>query len=63
MTEFQVTKDRRVFLNGIEIPGIYGFDIAVDAGKDPKIVLRVECDKISIDGYTDVFFKQKGSHS
>lgn len=61
MNSFLVTKNRRVFLDGHEIPGCLGFSVDVDAGKDPKVVLRVACESVSIEGYTDAWTTQKES--
>lgn len=49
---FEVTEDKRVILNGLEIERCTGFDISVDAGRDPEIRIRVSVDEIEIDGYT-----------
>ena len=61
MNAFRVTKDHRVFLDEREIPRCLGFNVDVDAGKDPEVVLRVACGSVTIDGYTDVWTKQKES--
>lgn len=50
--DFKVTKDHRVLLNGLEIPKCLGFQVVVEAGEDPEVVLRVSCKSVSIDGYT-----------
>lgn len=50
--DFKVTKDRRVLLNGFEIPECLGFQVIVEAGEDPEVVLRVSCESVSVDGYT-----------
>jgi len=53
--DFRVTKDRKVSLGDVEIPGCIGFDVHIEAGKDPEVVLRVSCGSVSIDDYTDVW--------
>lgn len=53
MNHFRVTKERKVFLDDIEIQGILGFNVAINTLEDPEVVLRVRCESISIDGYTD----------
>ena len=55
MNTFRVTKDRRVFLGDIEIQGCHGFDVIINAAEDPEVVLRVSCDSVTIEDYTDVF--------
>lgn len=55
MNNFRVTKDRRIFLDGIEIQRCHGFEVAVNAAEDPEVVLRVSCDSVTIEDYTDVF--------
>lgn len=57
--DFKVTKDHRVFLNGLEIPKCLEFQVVVAAGEDPEVVLRVSCKSVSIDGYA-VRLKQTG---
>lgn len=61
MRTFEVTRDRRVLLNGAEVDGCLGFEIQVDAGRDPEVVLRVSVDKINIDGYMDAWTTQRES--
>lgn len=61
MNIFQVTKDRRVFLDGHEIPRCLGFNVEIDAEKDPEVVLRVACESVSIEEYTKAWTKQKES--
>lgn len=53
MHAFKVTKDRRVFLDDVEIQGVLGLDLHIDAGNDPEVVLRVAVDDVDIDGYRD----------
>ena len=53
MHAFKVTKDRRVFLDDVEIQGVLGLDLHIDAGNDPEVVLRVAVDDDDIDGYRD----------
>jgi hypothetical protein len=55
MNKFKVTKDHRIFLNDSEIHGCLGFKIAVNATEDPEVVLRVSCDSVAIEDYTDAF--------
>lgn len=55
MNTFRVTKDHRIFLDGIEIQRCHGFEVAINAAKDPEVVLRVSCDSVAIEDYTDVF--------
>ena len=52
MNAFQVTKDHRVFLDGREIPRCLSFNVEIEAGKDPEVVLRVVCESVSIEKYT-----------
>ncbi len=58
MNDFKVTRDRRVFLDDIEIPYCFGFSVVIEAGKNPEVVLRVSCGSVSIDGYTDVLLSR-----
>ncbi len=51
MTDFRITKDGRVFLNDFEIPNCMGVDIKIEGGEDPEVVLRISCERVSIDGY------------
>lgn len=53
--EFRVTEDRRVFIDGLEIPGVLGFEIRIRAARDPEVVIRAATTKIRIDGYTDLY--------
>lgn len=57
MNIFKVTKDRRVFLNDVEIENVLGFDFHIEAGKDPEVVLRVSVADIDIDDYRDYWYK------
>lgn len=41
MSEFKVTKDRHVFLNGTEITRVIGFSIDITAANDPEVVIRI----------------------
>lgn len=59
VSDFKVTKDRRIFLDDTEIKRVLGYSINADAGSDPEVVLRVAVDSIDIDEYTDVFGKRK----
>lgn len=57
MNRFRVTKDRRVFLDDVEIKGVLGFDLHVEAEKDPEVVLRVSAADVDIDEYRDYWCK------
>ena len=59
MNDFKITKDRRVFIDGMEIKHCLGFSVNVVAGKDPEVLLRVSVSSIDVDGYTDAWAKQK----
>lgn len=48
-----ITKDRRVLLNGVEVPQVLGVSIDLEAGRDPEVVLRVSVQQVDIDGYSD----------
>lgn len=50
--DFKVTADRRVFLGGAEIQKCLGFDLHIEAGENPEVLLRVSCDSVDINGYT-----------
>lgn len=53
LNDFRVTKDRRVLLDGMEIPRCIGFNISIEAGKDPEVTFRVSCGSVAIEDYTD----------
>lgn len=57
MKNFRVTKDGRIFLGGVEIENVLGFDLHIEAGKDPEVVLRVSAADIDIDEYRDYWCK------
>lgn len=59
MDVFTVTKDRRVFLNDVEIKRVHAFSIDVESMHNPKVVLRVGVDEINIEGYTDHWQSRK----
>ncbi len=59
MSEFKVTKDRHVFLDGTEITRVIGFSIDITAANDPEVVIRIAVDSVDIDGYTDAFTSRK----
>lgn len=63
MPDFKVTKERRVFLDDVEIKWVLGFSVVVDAGNDPEVVLRVAVDSVDIEGYTDVRSMRTGSQT
>lgn len=63
MPDFKVTKERRVFLDDVEIKRVLGFSVVVDAGNDPEVVLRVAVDSVDIEGYTDVRSMRTGSQT
>lgn len=50
--DFRVTKDRRVFLGDVEIQKCLGFDLSIEAGEDPEVLLRVSCDSVNIEDYS-----------
>ena len=52
-TSLSITEDRRVILNGVEIPQCLGVNISMEAGRDPEVVLRVSVERIHIAGYSD----------
>lgn len=43
-----------MFLDGLEIQGVLGFDVHIEGCNDPEVVLRVAVNRVDIDGYTDV---------
>lgn len=51
--DFSITKDGRTFLNGIELNGVLGLRLLIEAGQDPEVELRVAISSIDVDGYTD----------
>lgn len=51
MPDFRVSKDHRVFLDGIEVHRCMGFTVNVEAGEDPEVVLRVSCDSVTVEEY------------
>nr|DAN54818.1 MAG TPA: hypothetical protein [Caudoviricetes sp.] len=51
--DFSITKDGRTFLNGIELKGVLGLRLLIEAGQDPEVELRVAISSIDVDGYTD----------
>lgn len=53
MNSFKVTKDHRILLNDVEIDHVLGFDIHIEAGEDPEVVLRFLASNIDIDDYRD----------
>lgn len=55
--DFRVTKDRRVLLDGMEIPRCVGVNISIEAGEDPEVTFRVLCGSVSIEDYTDLWTK------
>lgn len=55
MNAFRVTKDRRVFLNGIEIQECHGFEVVVKAAENPEVVLRVSVESVDIEEYTNAW--------
>lgn len=57
MNSFKVTKDHRILLNDVEIDHVLGFDLHIEAGKDPEVVLRVSAADIDIDDYRDYWYK------
>ena len=59
MGTFKVTKDRRVFLDDMEITRVLGFSIVITAANDPEVVIRIAVDNVDIDGYTDAFTSRK----
>lgn len=63
VNEFRVTRERRVFLNGIEVKGCHGFDVIVNAAEDPEVVLRVSVGSITIDEYTDIWKSERKAAS
>ena len=52
MQDFKVTKERRVFLDGVGIKRVLGFSIDIDAGNNPEVTLRVAVGSVDIDEYT-----------
>lgn len=56
MNSFKVTKDC-ILLNGAEIDRVLGFDLHVEAGENPEIVLRFSAEEIDIDDYRDYWCK------
>lgn len=56
MNSFKVTKDC-ILLNGAEIDHVLGFDLHVEAGENPEIVLRFSAAEIDIDDYRDYWCK------
>ena len=57
MNSFKVTKDGRIFLGDMEIENVLGFDLRIEAGEDPEVVLRVSAADIDIDEYRDYWCK------
>ena len=53
MNSFKVTKDHRILLNDVEIDHVLGFDLHIEAGEDPEVVLRFLASNIDIDDYRD----------
>lgn len=51
-SDFKVTKDRRVFLDGVEVQKCLGFNLSFEVGEDPELLLRVSCDRVDIDDYS-----------
>ena len=51
--DFSITKDGRTSLNGIELKGVLGLRLLIEAGQDPEVELRVAISSIDVDGYTD----------
>lgn len=61
MNDFKVTKDRKIFLDDVEIPRCLGFNLSIEAGKDPEVTFRVSCGSVTIEDYTDLWSKGTGS--
>ncbi len=51
MNEFRITQDKRVLLNGKEIPGCTRAVVILEAGCDPEVEFRVAVDQVDIDEY------------
>lgn len=55
MNDFRVTEDRHIFLDGVEIKRVHGFEVHIKAMENPEVVLRVSVGSVTIEGYTDLY--------
>lgn len=53
MSKFEVTKDRRVILDGTEIKRVLSVDVHLEGGENPEVLLRVPVDEVDVDCFTD----------
>lgn len=53
MNKFKVTKEKKVFFNGMEIDRILGLNIEIKPLENPTITLILSPDSVDIDEYLD----------
>ena len=51
MSRLTITRDKRVLLDGVEIPNVLRVSIDLDGIRDPEVNIRVSVDELEIEDY------------
>lgn len=53
MPTVQITQDKRVLLDGVELTTCTRVAMMIEAGREPEVEFRIAADMVDIDGYTN----------